>query len=312
MVPVTKAALATLLTLALATLTPACTAAAGGARTSGTGTGTGSGAGTTSGIARGSGDATVARLPATVYSAHRGGAKEVPENSMAGLRAAYRRGTAQVLDVDVRRLGDGTLVAMHDATLDRTTDGHGPVRDLDLAAWRHVRLRPPAALPGRWRPEHPPTLAQVLDRFGGRIVLNLELKDEDGLRRMARMLRKRSLTRSVYVQSHDLSLAPRAHRLGLLTSVWRSAAQLRTDRPARWRDDVDMLSVDHRARDADIRRAARSGIARVWSHTVDTPAARDRVLRLGCDGVVTDAPALLARTRARMAAQRATGPVPAL
>jgi glycerophosphoryl diester phosphodiesterase len=235
-------------------------------------------------------------LPGTVYAAHRGGAREVPENSMSGLLATYREHTTDVLDVDVRSLRGGTLVAMHDRTLDRTTDHSGPVGDLSLRDWRRVRIRPSPHLPGDWRRERPPTAAEVLDRFGGRTVLNIEIKDAEGLRPLARLVRERDLTGSVYVQSNSVRLAARAHRMGLLTSVWRSVEQARTDRPSRWRRYVDMLSVDHRARGSDIRRAARSGIARVWAHTVLTPAARDRVLRLGCDGVMTDAPRLLART----------------
>ena len=76
----------------------------------------------------GGGPLTVDALPPIVYTAHRGGALEVPENSMSGLMAAFERRTAQVIDVDTRMLRDGTLVVMHDATLDRTTYARGPVR----------------------------------------------------------------------------------------------------------------------------------------------------------------------------------------
>ncbi len=237
-------------------------------------------------------------LPKTVNAAHRGGAMEVPENSMAGLLATYREHTSDVLDVDVRTLREGTLVAMHDRTLDRTTDHKGPVSALTPDQWSRVRIQPSPGLPGSWYPERPPTVAAVLDRFGGRTVLNIEVKDGRGLKRLAGMVRGRGLADSVYVQSNSLSLASRAHRMGLLTSVWRSVEQARTDRPEKWRRTVDMLSVDYRARDSDIRRAVASGVPRVWSHTILTPAARDRVLKLGCDGVLTDAPRRLARTEA--------------
>ncbi|CCK30531.1 glycerophosphoryl diester phosphodiesterase [Streptomyces davaonensis JCM 4913] len=242
---------------------------------------------------------TVDALPRITYVAHRGGAREVPENSMAGLAAAYARGTAQVLDVDTRVLRDGLLVVHHDPTLHRTTDHSGEVRTLDARDWRTVRLRPAPSLPGRWRPERPPTVAEVLDRFGGRIVLMLEVKDPRGLGPLAALIRSRGLTRSVLVNTNDPELARRADRLGLLTQLWRSARQLRGDRPERWRSYVDVLDVDHRARDADLRRAVRSGIPRVWAHTVVTPAQRDRVLALGCDGVITDAPGRLARVAQR-------------
>ncbi|MFI7386716.1 glycerophosphodiester phosphodiesterase [Streptomyces sp. NPDC049813] len=236
----------------------------------------------------------VAALPRIVYTAHRGGALEVPENTMAGLTAAFARGTAQILDFDTRMLRDGTLVVMHDPTLDRTTYARGPVGALDRARWQRVRVRPDGALPGVWLPERPPTVAEVLDRFGGRSVLILEAKDPPSLAGLARLIRARDLTGSVLVNSNSPAVARRAHRLGLITQLWRSARQMRTDRPALWAAYVDVLDMDHAARDTDLLRAVHSGVPRVWAHTVNTPRERDRVLRLGCDGVITNAPGLLA------------------
>ncbi|ATL27297.1 glycerophosphodiester phosphodiesterase [Streptomyces formicae] len=244
----------------------------------------------------GGGPLTVDALPSVVYTAHRGGALEVPENSMSGLAAAYERGTAQVIDFDTRILRDGTLVVMHDATLDRTTYETGPVRDLDSASWQDVLVRPGMDLPGFWSPERPPTVAEVLDRFGGRIMLMLEAKDPQSLKRLATLIRSRGLTRSVFVNSNNPAVAQRAHQMGLLAQLWRSKTQMRADRPEHWASYVDVLDVDYKARDSDLIRAVNSGIPRVWAHTVTTPAQRDRALRLGCNGIITDAPGLLSRT----------------
>ncbi|MFD6437930.1 glycerophosphodiester phosphodiesterase [Streptomyces venezuelae] len=244
----------------------------------------------------GGGPLTVDALPRVVYTAHRGGALEVPENSMSGLLAAFERGTAQVIDFDTRILRDGTLVVMHDETVDRTTYASGSVRTMDRWDWLAVRLRPGPMLPGNWRPERPPTVAEVLDRFGGKIMLMLEAKDPKSLDPLARLIRSRKLTRSVFVNTNDPAVARRAHRLGLLAQLWRSRGQMLTDRPEGWAAFVDVLDVDYKARDGDLLRAVNSGIPRVWAHTVTTPKQRDRVLWLGCNGVITDAPGLLSRT----------------
>ncbi|WP_431044722.1 glycerophosphodiester phosphodiesterase [Streptomyces sp. P1-3] len=240
-----------------------------------------------------------ARLAKVTYTAHRGGALEVPENSMSGLVATFERGQADVLDVDSRVLRDGTLAVIHDSTLDRTTYATGAVTELTLAQWRKVLLRPDPSLPGPWRPEPPPTVEDVLERFGGHTQLVVELKDPAGLPALARMIRDRGLTRSVYINTNAPGVARKAHDLGLLTQLWRSHAQMRDDDPAAWRGYVDVLDVEHRARDADVRRAVKSGIRRVWAHTVNIPQERDRMLRLGCTGVITDAPGLMVRTPVR-------------
>ncbi|MDX3231307.1 glycerophosphodiester phosphodiesterase [Streptomyces sp. ME19-01-6] len=242
------------------------------------------------------GSPTADSLPPITYVAHRGGALEVPENSMSGLTTAYERAAAQVLDFDTRMLRDGTLVVMHDATLDRTTYSTGPVKSLTAAQWRTIRLRPGSRLPGLWLPETPPTVGEALDRFGGRRVLMVEAKDPDSLPHLSAMIHARGLTRSVFVNTNHLRVARQAHRMGLLTQLWRSALQLRKDRPRTWRGFVDLLDVDYQARKKDLRRAVASGIRRVWAHTVNTPEARDRMLRLGCGGIITDAPTLLTRT----------------
>ena len=144
--------------------------------------------------------------------------------------------------------------------------------------------------------ERPPTVAEVLDRFGGRVVLMLEAEGPAEPRRTGRDdPRPRSDPLGVR-ELQPTRRWPGAHTdSAWSTQLWRSAEQLRTDRPARWRSYVDLLDVDHKARDADLVRAVRSGIPRVWAHTVTTPAQRDRALALGCNGIVTDAPGRLAR-----------------
>jgi glycerophosphoryl diester phosphodiesterase len=63
--------------------------------------------------------------------AHRGHSIDVPENTLEAYRRAIELGTGMI-ECDVNRTADGQLVMIHDWTLDRTTDGRGPVRDLTL------------------------------------------------------------------------------------------------------------------------------------------------------------------------------------
>jgi glycerophosphoryl diester phosphodiesterase len=68
--------------------------------------------------------------------AHRGFKGIAPENTIAAFDAAAKAG-ARYVEVDVRATRDGHLVLMHDATVDRTTNGHGAVQDLTLARKFH-------------------------------------------------------------------------------------------------------------------------------------------------------------------------------
>src|SRR5579864_6060164 len=67
--------------------------------------------------------------------AHRGARSHAPENTMAGFALAAQMG-ADLIELDVRLTGDGALAIMHDATVDRTTDGTGRIADL---TWDEVQ-----------------------------------------------------------------------------------------------------------------------------------------------------------------------------
>jgi len=68
---------------------------------------------------------------------HRGAAGEAPENTLPAFQRAFADGAAFV-ELDVRGSADGEAVIIHDETLDRTTDGHGAVNDLSLAALKQL------------------------------------------------------------------------------------------------------------------------------------------------------------------------------
>ncbi|MFL5789999.1 MAG: glycerophosphodiester phosphodiesterase, partial [Actinomycetota bacterium] len=78
------------------------------------------------------------RLPVIV--AHRGAPTERPENTLAAFEAAIAAGAGAV-EFDVRLTADGRPVVLHDATLDRTTDGAGLVREHALAEVLALRIR---------------------------------------------------------------------------------------------------------------------------------------------------------------------------
>jgi len=91
---------------------------------------------------------------------HRGARFEAPENTLPGFRHAIGLGLTAV-EFDIRMTRDGHLVVIHDATVDRTTDGTGCVSSFTLAELQALDAR--AAFPGWPEPCVVPTFSQVLD-----------------------------------------------------------------------------------------------------------------------------------------------------
>jgi glycerophosphoryl diester phosphodiesterase len=105
--------------------------------------------------------------------AHRGSSAYAPENTLAAFKLAAEQGADAIeLDADLTR--DGHVVVMHDATIDRTTDGHGNVNDLTLEEIRRVDA-------GAWKDavfkdERVPLLEEVFEAVGQHVLINVEIK----------------------------------------------------------------------------------------------------------------------------------------
>lgn len=116
----------------------------------------------------------------TLVMAHRGGAGLWPENTAHAFAGAVALGV-DVLEMDLHSTADGALVVIHDATVDRTTNGTGRVNALTLAElkrldagyrWTNDGGR---TFPFRGKGITVPTLGEVLDEFP-RVRLNIDIK----------------------------------------------------------------------------------------------------------------------------------------
>lgn len=120
-------------------------------------------------------DAHHLKRPDVRVIAHRGASGYAPENTRAAFEKAIAMG-ADAIETDVRLTADGHLVLVHDATVTRTTDGHGPVADHTLAELRSLDA-------GRWlgpqfEGERVATLSDLIEEFVPRIPAVLEIKDQ--------------------------------------------------------------------------------------------------------------------------------------
>ena len=102
----------------------------------------------------------VSAWPYPRYAAHRGAGKLAPENTLTAMRVGHAHGYRMV-EFDVKLSADGVLFLLHDDTLDRTSNGHGPagalswshLANLDAGSWHsrafaHEPFCPPRSLRG--------------------------------------------------------------------------------------------------------------------------------------------------------------------
>src|SRR5579859_5877640 len=108
-----------------------------------------------------------------IVIAHRGASAYAPENTEVAFDQGVALG-ADALETDVRATRDGVLVLLHDANVDRTTSGNGPVAEL---TWQEVQqLDAGAWKAARYAGQRVPRLDWFLDRYGAICPLYLEIK----------------------------------------------------------------------------------------------------------------------------------------
>ncbi|MCE7079326.1 glycerophosphodiester phosphodiesterase family protein [Streptomyces sp. ST2-7A] len=218
---------------------------------------------------------------------HRGLMGVEPENTLRSFRRAGAEGV-DAIELDLHLSRDGRLVVMHDAEVDRTTDGTGRVADLDLA-----ELRALDAGSG----ERIPLFTEVVEAVDSPI--QAEIKDPAVARVLAGIITERTLHERVRVISfHDEALrATRALLPGIpITAVAGRSTPRAPERAVAL--GADMVSCELAELTGEIvERCRRVGVT-VIAWTVNTPADLARAVELGLDGVVTDEPAIVTAARA--------------
>lgn len=104
--------------------------------------------------------------------AHRGASAYAPENTLSAFRMAVAQG-AHAVEMDAKLTKDHAVVILHDATLERTTSGHGALHE---HTYREIRqLDAGSHFSEDFRQERIPTLEEVLEAVGEHLLLNIEL-----------------------------------------------------------------------------------------------------------------------------------------
>jgi glycerophosphoryl diester phosphodiesterase len=248
-----------------------------------------------------------------VNVAHRGASTLAPENTIEAFRLAVEAG-AGGLELDVHMTRDGHIVVIHDATVDRTTNGSGAVSEMTLDELRRFdaghNFSPDggSTRPYRGRGVWVPTLGEVLEEFPG-ITVNIEIKagtpgiEETvlGILRDANALGRALVVSTPHaivkrfrkISSGHISTGASRWEIG----VFYILSRLRLERLVRPAYDALQVPLLHRGILVVTPRFIRAAQARgvrvdVW--TINQAEEMRRLLDLGIDVIMTDRPGTLA------------------
>ena len=232
--------------------------------------------------------------------AHRGASHEAPQNTLAAFLRAAELG-ADGIELDVQFSRDNELVVIHDFDLAATTDGQGPVRDRTLAQLKELDA-------GGWFGsafvgQRIPTLQEVVDNVGQRLLLNIELKavglGDGGLAAsVARLIESNDLVERVVVSSFNPLAIWRLKRLNPAIPIGLLyAPDLPWPLRRPWMRHFihpQALHPHHSLVDEEYVAWARQRGYRVNTWTVDEPQEMRRLADLGVDMIISNRPDLAA------------------
>lgn len=245
-------------------------------------------------------------LPIPAVFAHRGASAHAPENTLAAFQLAITQ-NSDGIELDVTLTADGQVVVIHDTSIERTTTGKGKVKSMDLSTLRQFDA-------GSWFGpgfvgERIPTLNEVLDLVGDKVITNIEIKPNSSqfdqtTKKVASIVAQHSLKNKVIFSSFNPRALAQIHQqlpsvpIGILLRPGKLGAlsKLIFDGWVSYRSIHPHYST---VTPKMIQRARDKG-HRVIAYTVNHPEEIRRLYAMGIDGIFTDDPELALKIRAEM------------
>ena len=230
---------------------------------------------------------------AFVVISHRGNHVAAQENTLAAFQNAINVG-ADYVEIDLRTSKDSQLVIMHDATVNRMTNGIGKVSDLSWAELKQLKVieknHP------EWPEQSIPLFSEVLKLCKGKINIYLDFKNAD-VNASYQALKKAGMQHSVIVYinaAHQLmewkKIAPQIPLMVSLPDSVQSAAQLNS-----FLDQykIHLLDGSYKEYTVEMVNAAKAKNIPVWpdiQSATEGPEQWEKAINLGFTGLQTDHP----------------------
>ncbi|WP_373893619.1 glycerophosphodiester phosphodiesterase [Virgibacillus natechei] len=231
--------------------------------------------------------------------AHRGASGHTPENTMVAFDKAFEM-KADYIEIDVQMTKDGELVAIHDTTVNRTTNGTGAVGDYTLEEIQKLDA-------GSWfgeefAGERIPKFEEIIDAYRGKIGILIELKSPElypGIEeKVADALIERNMHKpnnnKVIIQSFNHDSVQTSKELvpniphGVLLGL--EAADVTDEQLAAFASYADYFNPNMNVVTDELVDRVHAAEMEIWAYTVRSQEQADRLAAHEVDGIVTDFP----------------------
>ncbi len=230
--------------------------------------------------------------------AHRGYKTKYPENTLVAFRAAMDAGVPMI-ELDVTLSRDRKLIVIHDATLERTTNGHGPVHDYTLEELKQLDA-------GSWfnadfGQERLPELAEVLELVNGRVITNIEIKSNayephhppDAIeKQVVDLVKRKKALDAVLISSFNADILKQISEMADPPALALISSDPADDHAIKFCQDINAFSwhPDQRIVTGDQVKIMRGAGLKVFPYNIDRFEDFARMIALKVDGVITDDP----------------------
>lgn len=212
---------------------------------------------------------------------HRGAAGHAPENTVAAIHAGIACGV-DFVEIDLRRTADGALVTLHDATVNRTTDGRGRVNRLSLQEIKRLDAGNGTDIP---------TLQEAIETAAGRAGLLLELKDRGIAQQTVDTVRRTGFPGPLLYASfrHDeLARVREADPDALLMVLFDRFPTASVARAMKY--SPSHVGLRHSKATHRLVEAFHRANLLVFVYTPNRPSDIQRAISLGVDGIISNFP----------------------
>jgi glycerophosphoryl diester phosphodiesterase len=230
-----------------------------------------------------------------IVISHRADHVQVPENTIAAIENGIKAGVDYV-ELDLRTTKDSVLVIMHDATVDRMTNGKGKVSDLTYAELRQLKVMDKAK--GSGKTYDIPSFEEVLRTCKGRVYIYLDYKDASVQQTLA-MIRQYGMEHQIIVYINKPSQYTDWRRLAPAMPVMLSLPDdVKTEAGLNAflaKNPLDLLDGDYSDYTPEVLQAAAKAGIPAWPD-IQSPAEAgnwDKALEMGFRGLQTDHPEAL-------------------